>query len=265
MPITKGYVGPTGQQVHYRTAGEGDSVVLLHMTASSSLSWEPVVIALANSGYRAIAFDSPGFGNSNQVEGEPSITAWAARLADAASALGLDRYVLFGHHTGGTVGAMIAANHPERVRAFAAYGFPANDAEHRARGQQAKPIPFTESGKEVSDRWTSWKRMVGERFTPEQGMTYVLEALQAGHSWYDGHMLVAMVDPEALARRVTAPTLLMGGPRDTGWEHGIECAPWFPDAETYVFDGAGIDIYDQFPSDLAAKIDDFSRRKALPA
>ncbi|MCS6803274.1 MAG: alpha/beta hydrolase [Chloroflexota bacterium] len=259
MTIERGYVGRPGCQTHYRAAGAGAPVLILHMTPSSSLSWEPMLRALARRGYRAVALDTPGYGLSDPSSAAPTIGEWAERLAEAAAQLGMREYFLFGHHTGATIAATIAAEWPDRVRKLALWGYTAWPPEVMARNRAAPLSSFSESGQELLDRWNAWKRMVGDRFTPEMGIRYVLEVLQAGPHWNIGHRAVAMVDHEALARRVAARTLVLCGERDVLWPYCGDCVSWFPNAEGRVIAGGGVDVFDQFPEELAAALDQFFR------
>lgn len=258
--IERGYVGQPGRQVHFRAAGAGVPVVILHMTPSSSLSWEPLARALARRGYRAVALDTPGYGMSDPVAPEPTVDAWAERLVKATDQLGLRDFLLFGHHTGATIAATIAAAWPERVRKLALWGYTAWPPEIMARNREAPLSTFSATGQEVLDRWNAWKRMVGERFTAEMGVRYVLEVLQAGPRWNAGHRAVAMVDHEALAQRVTTRTLVLCGERDVIWPYCRDCVAWFPNAEAQVIPGGGVDVFDEFPTELADLLDRFFRR-----
>jgi pimeloyl-ACP methyl ester carboxylesterase len=91
-------------------------------------------------------------------------------------------------------------------------------------------------------------------------MQYVLEVLQAGDEWDYGHVAVAHVDHTKLAGRVQTPTLVLCGQRDMIWPECYECASLFPNAESQIIDGGGVDVFEQFPAELAARMDEFFRR-----
>ena len=59
-----------GRRVHYRRAGSGPPLVLLHALGESSYSWTRVLPALAT-GHTVIAPDLPGFGDSEPVATKP--------------------------------------------------------------------------------------------------------------------------------------------------------------------------------------------------
>ena len=53
-------------QLYYKDWGRGRPVVLLHGWPLSADSWDDQAFALANAGYRVIAYDRRGFGRSSQ-------------------------------------------------------------------------------------------------------------------------------------------------------------------------------------------------------
>lgn len=55
-----------GTRLYTKVWGEGPPVVLIHGWPLSGDSWDPVALALAENGFRAIAYDRRGFGRSDQ-------------------------------------------------------------------------------------------------------------------------------------------------------------------------------------------------------
>lgn len=98
----------------YRESGEGEAIVLLHGISSGAASWEPVAPQLA--GFRLLAWDAPGYGDSQPLaEAEPSAAEYAARLDAWLDALGIERCVLVGHSLGSMMASAYAARRPERL------------------------------------------------------------------------------------------------------------------------------------------------------
>ena len=58
--LVRGYTGAAGAQLHYRELGEGPPVILLHASPLSSAFMLGQLLALAITGHRAIALDTPG-------------------------------------------------------------------------------------------------------------------------------------------------------------------------------------------------------------
>lgn len=102
-----------GHRVSYRSAGSGPLLVLLHGIAGSSATWEEVGWALQR-GYRVLAPDLLGHGESAKPRGDYSLGAYANLLRDLLGALGHERASLVGHSLGGGVSLQFAYQFPER-------------------------------------------------------------------------------------------------------------------------------------------------------
>jgi pimeloyl-ACP methyl ester carboxylesterase len=96
-------------------AGSGDPVVLIHGLGASKSEFLPTVPALAL-GFRTIAIDLPGFGDSDKPFPAAYNARFFARWVEATlDALGLDRVHLLGHSMGGRVALEVGMRHPDRV------------------------------------------------------------------------------------------------------------------------------------------------------
>ena len=74
----RAYIDLPSGQLHYREIGEGEPLLLLHQTPSSSLQWEAAYPLLAAAGMRVIAPDTPGYGMSDPPAGTPTAEGYAA-------------------------------------------------------------------------------------------------------------------------------------------------------------------------------------------
>lgn len=93
-------------------------VVLLHGAGAHAHWWAPLVPHLLP-GWRLIAPDLRGHGESDWASPPYLIEHFSADLHALLDAFGLEKVVLIGHSMGGRVAAWFAAHHPERVRALA--------------------------------------------------------------------------------------------------------------------------------------------------
>jgi pimeloyl-ACP methyl ester carboxylesterase len=96
----------------------GRFVILLHGFPQTSRCWARQLDALADAGYRAIAFDQRGYSpGARPPEVEAYKPAALVRdTLDVADALGTEQFDLVGHDFGGMVAWMVAGHHPDRVR-----------------------------------------------------------------------------------------------------------------------------------------------------
>lgn len=105
-------------------AGSGPPVVLLHGFPDSADLWRHQLPVLVEAGYRVIAPDLRGFGESDRPEDVASydIPVVLEDVRALAEALGFDRFRLVGHDWGAVLGWLFAAAYPERVERYAALG-----------------------------------------------------------------------------------------------------------------------------------------------
>ena len=109
------HVEADGFRVRYVEAGDGPPLVHLH--GAGGLRISPAHGLLARR-YRVIAFEMPGFGASPENTRTQDQAELARTMAQAASALGLDRFNLMGTSFGGRTALYLAAQAPERVAAL---------------------------------------------------------------------------------------------------------------------------------------------------
>jgi pimeloyl-ACP methyl ester carboxylesterase len=107
---SRGSVQAGGIDLSFLKWGErGAPLVLLHGITSSARGWWRVAPELAALGYHVYALDLPGHGHS-QLLGEHRIDRVARLIAEALSALLLDKPVMIGHSWGGAVALTVASS-----------------------------------------------------------------------------------------------------------------------------------------------------------
>jgi haloalkane dehalogenase len=122
--IRRNFVTIGERQVHYRCAGSGPPVILLHQSPRDSEEMAPVMRALA-ARFTVIAPDTPGYGQSDAIaaaDGDPDIDVFVNGLAALMDALGIARAGVYGTHTGAIIATRFAARRPDRVAALVANG-----------------------------------------------------------------------------------------------------------------------------------------------
>src|ERR1700691_5936304 len=104
MPaVERSFISTPSGRLHLAAAGSGAPILLLHQTPRS---WDEFreVLPLLGRHYRAIAVDTPGFGDSDPLaEGKASIESWAQAAHEVLAVLGIGRAALVGHHTGAAI------------------------------------------------------------------------------------------------------------------------------------------------------------------
>lgn len=90
-----------GTRIHYKDWGTGDPVVFSHGWPLSADSWESQMLFLAEQGYRCIAHDRRGHGQSSQPWQGNNMDTYADDLAELVEYLDLQRVTLIGFSAGG--------------------------------------------------------------------------------------------------------------------------------------------------------------------
>lgn len=102
--------------------GDGDPVLLLHGFPDSSRLWRNQIPALVGAGYRTIAPDLRGFGDSDRPEGVEnySILNVLGDLNALCDELGIERAHVVGHDWGAGAAWGFASIFPDRTRTLTA-------------------------------------------------------------------------------------------------------------------------------------------------
>lgn len=258
MSLEHGQVELEHGVISYAALGNGIPVVLLHQTPRSLDEYRDVIPALAGRGYRAIAFDTPGFGDSTRLPGEQSIERWARALGSALDALALEQIALVGHHTGGAVAVEVTAQGPGRVAALVLSSTGLSDAVYRAAppdessvdvGEDAEALRASRAGFYPTDR-------------PDLLDRYVGDALRAGPMGRIGHDVVGAYEMDDKLERLHMPVLLIGADRDPYAYPQLErFAAALPHAESTVIAGGMVPLPDGWPDQFAEAVADFLDRR----
>ena len=110
----------SGVRLSYRdSGGDGVPIVLLHANTGTSGSWEPQFAAFADAGYRVIAFDRRGWGQSVPTPSTgPQPGTVAGDLAALVERLRLPKFHLLGVAGGGFAALDFAAWKQESLRSL---------------------------------------------------------------------------------------------------------------------------------------------------
>ncbi len=125
-------VSANGIRLHVAECGDGPLVVLLHGYPEFWYAWRHQLVGLAARGYRAVAVDLRGYGDSDKPPRGYDLWTLAGDVAGLVPALGEGRAAVVGHGWGGVVGWTVAALHPRRVNALVAVAAPHPLAIRRA-------------------------------------------------------------------------------------------------------------------------------------
>lgn len=247
--------------------GSGPAVVLLHGFPELAYSWRHQIPALAEAGYRVIAPDQRGYGDSDAPE---SVDAYALEhlvgdVIGLLDALEVPAATIVGHDWGSIVAYTAAITHPDRFERVvslnvpyrgACWGFPTIDyiREHLA-DRFSYVLMFQEPGVAEAgfsggpEMWLQAFYLGGSRgrefLTPEELGTYVEAFRASGISgpvgWYRNIDRNAETYGHLLDAPVNQPSLLLAADGDPvlplSLTDGVE--RWSPDIEIRVIRDCG--------------------------
>lgn len=169
-----------GARVHSLRAGAegtGPTHLLIHPMGAGAWCWMDVIGPLSAKGL-VIALDLPGSGRSRPLRraGNDSF-AVARSVDDFTAALGIERMVVHGHSMGGLVGALFAAQVPDRVERLVLTSAPLPGlpdpprfpAAWRVGLDVARPVADILVGTGIRLKADAWRRSVEERDSSRLG------------------------------------------------------------------------------------------------
>ncbi|MFD8566731.1 alpha/beta fold hydrolase [Streptomyces sp. NPDC059639] len=211
--LRKGYAASSFGQLHYVESGDGEPVLMLHQTPRSWTEYLDV-LPLVGTRYRAIAMDTLGYGASAQPEGPHTIERFADGVGDLVEALGLDRFHLVGHHTGGVIAVEVAARFQDRVASLllSATSFVDDEKRNGVHGSvdHVDPAP---DGTHLRELWDNRRGFYRPGEEAALGR-YVIDALTVLDRVEEGHQAVRRYAMEPRLPKITARTLAVCAPDD---------------------------------------------------
>jgi pimeloyl-ACP methyl ester carboxylesterase len=109
-------------KLHIARTGQGRPLLLLHGWPEFWLTWEPVMVRLADR-YDLIAPDLRGFGDSDKPKGAFGPEEHAADMLALVNALGIERVGVVGHDVGGAAMQPLARREPSRLAGLFFFDF----------------------------------------------------------------------------------------------------------------------------------------------
>ena len=113
-------VSTNGINMHVASIGSGPVVLFLHGFPDLWYSWRHQLLSFADLGYRAIAPDLRGYGDSDSPPSHESYTLLhiVGDLVGLLDSLGVDQVFLVGHDWGAIIAWWICMIRPDRVKAL---------------------------------------------------------------------------------------------------------------------------------------------------
>jgi pimeloyl-ACP methyl ester carboxylesterase len=259
--MDRGLVRTSAGLLHYRATeptGRGP-IVLLHQISSSSRMFLRLMPELLARGWSSIALDLPGFGFSDPGRPEDRVADHAGAIVEALDRIGQPGpWPILGHHTGARLGAVIAADRPERVWRLVLIGLPLYPSE-RARTERwaaksIRPVVPDPEGLHLLHEWRRLRALSGgtdpEIIHRELVDTVLADAYDRSYAVVREHRLDEVVP------LIGCPTLVISPTADVQAVNQSGAASAIPGARLVELDG-GVFVIDERPALLAETVVSF--------
>ncbi len=265
-------------RLHYVTSGDEAArpIVLLHGYPQTWFCWSEIMPLLVSAGFRCIAPDLRGLGDSSRpFSGYDKKTLAGDVRRLVVDHLGVRECAVVGHDWGGAVAFSLAANHAEHVThlVVADVAIPGDGQPNLGQGGRRWHHTFLQTPdlpealiagrEEIFARWFyenygASPAAVSEKAVSEYLRSYCRPgALRSGFAYYRA-VPQDILDNSGL-EKLTVPSLAMGG--GSGWGRGSEVEESLRrmalDVTGVVFEGCGHWIPEEKPREMAASIIDF--------
>jgi pimeloyl-ACP methyl ester carboxylesterase len=211
--------------VHYRIAGHGPVLLMLHGMTLTGEQWLPIARQLTQS-YTVVVADLPGHGASSPFAGKFRFGETAKAMHALLDRLGAKRAYGIGHSAGAITLLHMAAQRPQRFEALALV-----DGPYRF-GEQARKVA-------AADRWEALDEATREwyRTMHPGGIAQAKRIYRQYNGLVNNHEQVPL---QALAA-LPARTLLVWGDRDPFFpvDLPLEMVRAMPRAQLWVIPGQG--------------------------
>ena len=252
----------TGEvRLHYVQHGSGpEPLVFIHGYTSSLRNWE-CLVPLLPARYTATFFDLRGAGESDDTPEGHNPAVYAADIAAATRAIGVETFTLIGHSMGGGTAMQFAVDYPERLRKLVLV------APISSNGVQSFDPALRQLQRSIRhDREVRLKlaQAMAVRPTPDSvhlrriddELKWSVEALDEA---FEGMVNLRISDRVA---QLTMPTLMLVGDRDGLRPANLEDAARIPNCALHVFSRVGHEVYGDVPEEFMAVLDDFCQHGA---
>jgi pimeloyl-ACP methyl ester carboxylesterase len=240
--ITRHFVTIGDRQVHYRRAGSGPPVFVLHASPGSSASMVTLIGRLA-SRFTVIAPDTPGNGLSEPLPlPDPSMADYADALAGLMTALGIARAGIYGSFTGAGCALEMARRHPDRASVAIVNGYLHFTEEERSE-IIANYLPVFQPdwyGGHLVWAWARLReqtiffpwfhkddasRMLVDQGPPAGLHAGVVDLLRSGDNYRKPYRAAFKLDYGRAVLEAKAPTLITTSQQDVMWPQWTRMPP----------------------------------------
>ena len=205
-----------GITIGYDDEGTGDDVlVLVHGHPFDRSMWRPQVEHFTAAGWRVIAADLRGYGESTVVPGKTPLAVFAGDVAGLLDHLGVERFVLGGLSMGGQIVMECARQFPQRIRGLIladTFAQPETPQGHRNRNDMADRL--LREGMSGYATEVLWKMVAPHNTAAGEHVAKMMHGAPAEGAAAALRGRAERPDYTATLEAVTVPTLVVVGSDD---------------------------------------------------
>ncbi len=261
--------------IYYEDTGAGEPIIATHGLIENTTYWSKTGVSPALSkNFRVISMDLRAHGKTNET-GDPKgydINTCMDDILALADHLGIEKFHLISHSTGGFISVRLAMKHSSRIASLILTD----------TASTTSMIQDPVENKEFHDKFgasfenTTWENIITA--IKKQPFPFFVGIAAANNNqamWDMAYDIIKIGNRDAIAefirnfytdpdprieglRQITCPTLILVGEKDDLFiESSNLMAKEIPNAELEVFEGAGHMLAIERPEELAQKIKTF--------
>jgi pimeloyl-ACP methyl ester carboxylesterase len=202
-----------GYKMHYREAGKGPAVILLHGLGGDGSRWGGTMDALSDD-CRVIALDQIGFGESDKPLVNYNHALLAEFLIEFMNVVEIPKASIVGHSMGAFVGNCVAVHYPDRLERLVLVDGGSLQARprsaHLVQIQNGTTLAETREyfGLMFFDKSRVTDQLVRDNYIRRLRASYTISRMQEARA-----KGLAMINAEEAAR-IQTPTLIIWGKHD---------------------------------------------------
>ena len=275
LTVTFGRAEVNGVRIHYRMAGSGEPVVLLHGFPETSYAWRNVMPVLAQH-FQVVAPDLRGFGESDRPDDGYDKQTVAQDIYELVRHLGLGAINLVSHDVGMMVGYAYASTYPKEVKRLvlmeaALPGLGLEKLYDADKYPRMYHLPLFEAPNGLAEALIAGReRMFVRHFILQQAYNLaafegdVLDtyadhlaapgALHAGIAYFRAHRIDAARNREYARTKLPMPVLTVGGTASFGADLEGEIRPLAQKMRAVMIEDCGHYLAEERPEQLLEQL-----------
>lgn len=217
--ILKAYAKSSIGQIHYRYVAPAQDtgklpLVFFHPNPFSGIYFNPSLVEFGKDRL-AIAFDSPGYGESARPDKPATMEEVAKIFGEALDDMGYGKsgkkVDVTGFHTGGYIAPELAVQRPDLVRRVVLSGVPFWEGKLREekRAELLVDHPVFEDGSSLMYEWNRWAARRPKGLSLARAYEIATSAMVAGPHVHWAYYGVINYDARPQFQKLQQPTLLL--------------------------------------------------------